>query len=787
MALKDLFDVSKKELKGMRKIVKKIESLSEEFSALTDEELKGKTELFKGRLQNGETLDDILVEAFATVREASKRVLGMYPFHVQLLGGLSLHNGNISEMRTGEGKTLTATMPVYLNALAGKGVHVVTVNEYLSTRDAKDMGELYNWLGLTVGVNKSQVPSYEKREAYASDITYTTNNELGFDYLKDNMISDIKERVQRGLNFAVIDEVDSVLIDEARTPLIISGQAGSSTFKYIKINRLIKTLTEEDYGKDIPSNTVYLTNEGITKLEGLLSLDNLYSAENAEVIHFIDSALKANFTMFKDKDYVVAEDKVKIVDSFTGRVMEGRRFSDGLHQALEAKEDVTIEKETRTIASITFQNLFRLYSKLSGMTGTAKTEEEEFREIYNMQVVPIPTNKPIIRKDNIDLLYPTLRTKYNAVIRDIASSYSKGQPVLVGTGSVEISELLSKLLEEETIPHEVLNAKNHAREADIILNAGQLKSVTIATNMAGRGTDIKLGYGVVDVGGLHVIGTERAESRRIDNQLRGRAGRQGDVGSSQFYLSLEDDLMVRFGGDKIKMILDRFKIAEEDAVIKSKTMMKQVESAQKRVEGNNYDTRKSVLEYDDTMSEQRRIIYEQRNATLEKEDSMDEIVFPMIERSISRLVDSYMVGTKKGQWNVEALIEYVVENDWLDNEKPLPNFVNSDKDVVLNTLTELILDKYKIKRSQAPDAAVVKIEKSTVLQVVDNNWTTHIDAIAQLKEGVQLRGYAQENPKDVYQTEAFDMYNRMLETIEDDVTKILLKTRILTQNQFKSL
>lgn len=787
MALKDLFDVSKKELKGMRKIVKKIESLSEEFSALTDEELKGKTELFKGRLQNGETLDDILVEAFATVREASKRVLGMYPFHVQLLGGLSLHNGNISEMKTGEGKTLTATMPVYLNALSGKGVHVVTVNEYLSTRDAKDMGELYNWLGLTVGVNKSQVPTYEKREAYAADITFTTNNELGFDYLKDNMISDTSERVQRGLNFAVIDEVDSVLIDEARTPLIISGQAGSSTFKYIKINRLIKTLTEEDYGKDIPSNTVYLTNEGITKLENKLSLDNLYSAENAEVIHFIDSALKANFTMFKDKDYVVAEDKVKIVDSFTGRVMEGRRFSDGLHQALEAKEDVTIEKETRTIASITFQNLFRLYSKLSGMTGTAKTEEEEFREIYNMQVVPIPTNKPIIRKDNIDLLYPTLRTKYNAVIRDIASSYSKGQPVLVGTGSVEISELLSKLLEEESIPHEVLNAKNHAREADIILNAGQLKSVTIATNMAGRGTDIKLGYGVVDVGGLHVIGTERAESRRIDNQLRGRAGRQGDVGSSQFYLSLEDDLMVRFGGDKIKMILDRFKIAEEDAVIKSKTMMKQVESAQKRVEGNNYDTRKSVLEYDDTMSEQRRIIYEQRNATLEKEDSMDEIVFPMIERSIARLVDSYMVGTKKGQWNVEALIEYVVENDWLDNEKPLPNFVNADKAFVLNTLTELILDKYKVKRKQAPDAAVVKIEKSTVLQVVDNNWTTHIDAIAQLKEGVQLRGYAQENPKDVYQTEAFDMYNRMLETIEDDVTKILLKTRILTQNHFKSL
>lgn len=787
MALKDLFDVSKKELKGMRKIVKKIESLSEEYSALTDEELKGKTEIFKGRLQNGETLDDILVESFATVREASKRVLGMYPFHVQLLGGLSLHNGNISEMKTGEGKTLTATMPVYLNALSGKGVHVVTVNEYLSTRDAKDMGELYNWLGLTVGVNKSQVPAYEKREAYAADITFTTNNELGFDYLKDNMISDTSERVQRGLNFAVIDEVDSVLIDEARTPLIISGQAGSSTFKYIKINRLIKTLTEEDYGKDIPSNTVYLTNEGITKLESKLSLDNLYSAENAEVIHFVDSALKANFTMFKDKDYVVAEDKVKIVDSFTGRVMEGRRFSDGLHQALEAKEDVTIEKETRTIASITFQNLFRLYSKLSGMTGTAKTEEEEFREIYNMQVVPIPTNKPIIRKDNIDLLYPTLRTKYNAVIRDIASSYSKGQPVLVGTGSVEISELLSKLLIEESIPHEVLNAKNHAREADIILNAGQLKSVTIATNMAGRGTDIKLGYGVVDVGGLHVIGTERAESRRIDNQLRGRAGRQGDVGSSQFYLSLEDDLMVRFGGDKIKMILDRFKIAEEDAVIKSKTMMKQVESAQKRVEGNNYDTRKSVLEYDDTMSEQRRIIYEQRNATLEKEDSMDEIVFPMIERSIARLVDSYMVGTKKGQWNVEALIEYVVENDWLDNEKPLPNFVNADKDVVLNTLTELILDKYKVKRKQAPDAAVVKIEKSTVLQVVDNNWTTHIDAIAQLKEGVQLRGYAQENPKDVYQTEAFDMYNRMLETIEDDVTKILLKTRILTQNHFKSL
>lgn len=1145
MALKDLFDVSKKELKSMGKTVKKIEALADSYTELTDDELKAKTDLFKERLKSGETLDDILVEAFATVREASKRVLGLYPFPVQLLGGISLHNGNISEMKTGEGKsnpidtplptpngwktvgdiklgdylfdrlgnptevigvypqgkkdtyeitlkdgrkikcnsehlwtvynkynrqnpitlttqqmldkgikldrgyrfhlpmaseveyeeqkfkippyimgmflgngcknvnnnfelstsdldvieyiakefdvipfkknkknyswnfhkktnsnvnsclkirdiddkfetllsdtycgnkyipddykissieqrwellqglmdsegnihkesdgkryniqfsttskqlmddfmevvyslglsctgktgktpekdgvkntqyvirinvphevkpkffkiarkkdvaieaskqeprkkdysriaivdikkleeeteqvcftvnneehlflignyivthnTLTSTMPVYLNALTGKGVHVVTVNEYLSTRDAVDMGELYNWLGLTIGSNKSQIPTYEKRDAYAADITYTTNNELGFDYLKDNMITNVNDRVQRGLNFAVIDEVDSVLIDEARTPLIISGQVGSSSFKFIKIDRLIKTLTDEDYGKDIPSNTVYLTSEGITKLESKLGLDNLYSADNAEVIHYIDCALKANFTMFKDKDYVVAEDKVKIVDSFTGRVMEGRRFSDGLHQALEAKEEVPIEKETKTIASITFQNLFRLYSKLSGMTGTAKTEEEEFREIYNMQVIPIPTNKPIKREDNIDLLYPTLATKYKAVVRDITSCYSKGQPVLVGTGSVEISELISKMLEEETIPHEVLNAKNHAREADIILNAGQLKSVTIATNMAGRGTDIKLGAGVKDVGGLHVIGTERAESRRIDNQLRGRAGRQGDIGSSQFYLSLQDDLMVRFGGDKIKMILDRFKIAEEDAVIKSKTMMKQVESAQKRVEGNNYDTRKSVLEYDDTMSEQRRIIYEQRNATLEKEDAMEEIVFPMIERSIVRVVESYLQGTKKNQWNIEALLDFVVENEWLDSEKPIPNLTNMDKDVVIGTLIDLILEKYKSKRSQAPNVSVHKIEQYTVLQVVDNHWTIHIDAIAQLKEGVQLRGYAQENPKDVYQTEAFDMYNTMLESIEDTVTQILLKTRILTQDNFRSL
>lgn len=583
------------------------------MAALTDEQLQAKTAEFKSRYQKGETLDQLLPEAFAVVREAAKRVLGLYPYHVQLMGGIVLHDGNIPEMRTGEGKTLTATMPVYLNALTGEGVHVVTVNEYLATRDSTEMGELYNFLGLTVGLNINSKSSDEKREAYNCDITYSTNNELGFDYLRDNMVVYRHQMVQRPLNYAIVDEVDSILIDEARTPLIISGQAEKSTALYTRADNFVKRLKEEeDYKIDIQSKTISLTEAGIEKAEETFGLDNLYDIENTALTHHLDQALRANYIMLLDIDYVVQDGKVLIVDQFTGRIMDGRRYSDGLHQAIEAKEGVEIEDETKTMATITFQNYFRMYKKLAGMTGTAKTEEEEFREIYNIQVYQIPTNRPVIRDDRPDLLYPTLQSKFHAVVQDIKDRYRKGQPVLVGTVAVETSELLSDMLNQERIPHEVLNAKNHFKEAEIIMNAGQKGAVTIATNMAGRGTDIKLGLGVRELGGLAVIGTERHESRRIDNQLRGRAGRQGDPGMSQFYLSLEDDLMKRFGSERIKAFLDRMKIGDEDAVIQSKMLTKQVESAQKRVEGNNYDTRKNVLQYDDVMREQREVIYKQR-------------------------------------------------------------------------------------------------------------------------------------------------------------------------------
>ncbi len=590
------------------------------MAALTDEQLQAKTAEFKGRYQKGETLDQLLPEAFAVVREAAKRVLGLYPYHVQLMGGIVLHDGNIPEMRTGEGKTLTATMPVYLNALTGEGVHVVTVNEYLATRDSTEMGELYNFLGLTVGLNINSKSSDEKREAYNCDITYSTNNELGFDYLRDNMVVYRHQMVQRPLNYAIVDEVDSILIDEARTPLIISGQAEKSTALYTRADNFVKRLKEEeDYKIDVQSKTISLTEAGIEKAEETFGLDNLYDIENTALTHHLDQALRANYIMLLDIDYVVQDGKVLIVDQFTGRIMDGRRYSDGLHQAIEAKEGVEIEDETKTMATITFQNYFRMYKKLAGMTGTAKTEEEEFREIYNIQVYQIPTNRPVIRDDRPDLLYPTLQSKFHAVVQDIKDRYRKGQPVLVGTVAVETSELLSDMLNQERIPHEVLNAKNHFKEAEIIMNAGQKGAVTIATNMAGRGTDIKLGLGVRELGGLAVIGTERHESRRIDNQLRGRAGRQGDPGMSQFYLSLEDDLMKRFGSERIKAFLDRMKIGDEDAVIQSKMLTKQVESAQKRVEGNNYDTRKNVLQYDDVMREQREVIYKQRQEVIMEE------------------------------------------------------------------------------------------------------------------------------------------------------------------------
>ncbi|HHE2433873.1 TPA: preprotein translocase subunit SecA, partial [Enterococcus faecium] len=582
--IRSLIENDKKELKRLDSIAKKVEAYADQMAALTDEQLQAKTAEFKGRYQKGETLDQLLPEAFAVVREAAKRVLGLYPYHVQLMGGIVLHDGNIPEMRTGEGKTLTATMPVYLNALTGEGVHVVTVNEYLATRDSTEMGELYNFLGLTVGLNINSKSSDEKREAYNCDITYSTNNELGFDYLRDNMVVYRHQMVQRPLNYAIVDEVDSILIDEARTPLIISGQAEKSTALYTRADNFVKRLKEEeDYKIDVQSKTISLTEAGIEKAEETFGLDNLYDIENTALTHHLDQALRANYIMLLDIDYVVQDGKVLIVDQFTGRIMDGRRYSDGLHQAIEAKEGVEIEDETKTMATITFQNYFRMYKKLAGMTGTAKTEEEEFREIYNIQVYQIPTNRPVIRDDRPDLLYPTLQSKFHAVVQDIKDRYRKGQPVLVGTVAVETSELLSDMLNQERIPHEVLNAKNHFKEAEIIMNAGQKGAVTIATNMAGRGTDIKLGLGVRELGGLAVIGTERHESRRIDNQLRGRAGRQGDPGMSQFYLSLEDDLMKRFGSERIKAFLDRMKIGEEDAVIQSKMLTKQVESAQKRV------------------------------------------------------------------------------------------------------------------------------------------------------------------------------------------------------------
>ncbi|MCT7681644.1 MAG: preprotein translocase subunit SecA, partial [Lactobacillus crispatus] len=649
--LKKLYNDDKRELKKFEKIAAKVEAHADEMSKLSDEQLQAKTPEFRDRLKKGESLDDLLPEAFAVAREGAKRVLGLYPFHVQILGGIALHYGNIAEMMTGEGKTLTATMPVYLNALEGKGVHVVTVNEYLSSRDEEEMGQLYKWLGLTVGLNLNSMSPDEKRAAYNCDVTYSTNSELGFDYLRDNMVVYKEQMVQRPLNYAIIDEVDSILIDEARTPLIISGEAEQANSDYIRADRFVKTLTEDksdddadddedhgDYKIDWPTKTISLTRTGIEKACQHFGLKNLYDVENQKLVHHIDQALRANYIMLKDIDYVVQDGEVLIVDSFTGRVMEGRRYSDGLHQAIEAKEGVKIQEESRTQATITYQNFFRMYKKLSGMTGTAKTEEEEFREIYNMQVITIPTNRPIARKDMPDILYPTLDSKFHAVVEEIKKRHANGQPVLVGTVAIESSERLSKMLDKAGIPHAVLNAKNHAKEAQIIMNAGQRGAVTIATNMAGRGTDIKLGPGVKELGGLAVIGTERHESRRIDNQLRGRSGRQGDPGYTRFYLSLEDDLMKRFGGDRVKDFLDRLSDNDDDKVIESRLITRQVESAQKRVEGNNYDTRKQTLQYDDVMRIQREIIYGERMQVIEADKSLKNVLIPMIHRTIDHQV-----------------------------------------------------------------------------------------------------------------------------------------------------
>lgn len=777
--LKKWVESNKREIKRLNKIANKVEARADEMAKLSDEELKAKTPEFKKRYQDGESLDDMLPEAFAVAREAAKRVLGLFPYHVQILGGIVLHEGNIAEMKTGEGKTLTATMPVYLNALSGKGVHVVTVNEYLSERDATEMGELYQWLGLTVGLNVSSKSPEEKREAYNADITYSTNSELGFDYLRDNMVVYKEDMVQRPLNYVIVDEVDSILIDEARTPLIISGQATGSTSLYVRTDRFAKTLKEdEDYEIDLESKTVSLTEEGIQKAEKYFGLTNLFDPDNTALNHHLDNALRANYIMLRDKDYVVQKGEVLIVDQFTGRVMDGRRYSDGLHQAIEAKEHVKIEEETKTMANITYQNFFRMYHKLAGMTGTAKTEEEEFREIYNMQVITIPTNKQVIRDDRPDLLYPTLKSKFNAVADDIERRHKAGQPVLVGTVAVETSEYLSQLLDKRGIPHAVLNAKNHAKEAEIVANAGQKGAVTIATNMAGRGTDIKLGPGVRDLGGLAVIGTERHESRRIDNQLRGRSGRQGDPGLSQFYLSLEDDLMLRFGSEKIKDLLESMKIADDDAVIQSKMITKQVESAQKRVEGNNYDTRKQVLQYDDVMRAQREVIYKQRQQVILEDKSLKPVIMAMIERTVKHIVEVHTQGDRS-EWDLDGLVEYAEANMVKEGTISADDFAGKNPDEIMDYLMDRAKENYHYKEQQLNDPAqMLEFEKVVILRVVDDHWTTHIDEMDQLRQSIGLRGYGQLNPLVEYQSDGYQMFERMVADIEADVTKLFLKAEI---------
>lgn len=753
--LKKLYNADKRELKRFEKIADQVESYADQMAALSDEELQAKTPEFRSRIEKGESLDDLLPEAFAVSREASKRVLGLYPFRVQILGGIALHRGNIAEMMTGEGKTLTATMPVYLNALSGKGVHVVTVNEYLSSRDETEMGQLYRWLGLTVGLNVSTMSPEEKREAYACDVTYSTNSELGFDYLRDNMVVYKEQMVQRPLNYAIIDEVDSILIDEARTPLIISGEAEQANADYVRADRFVKKLVEDksdndadddedhgDYKIDWPTKTISLTRTGIQKACDHFGLKNLYDVENQKLVHHIDQALRANYIMLKDIDYVVQDGEVLIVDSFTGRVMEGRRYSDGLHQAIEAKEGVKIQEESQTQATITYQNYFRMYQKLSGMTGTAKTEEEEFREIYNMEVITIPTNRPVIRQDMPDLLYPTLDSKFKAVVDEIKERHAKGQPILVGTVAIESSERLSHMLDKEHIPHAVLNAKNHAKEAAIIMNAGQRGAVTIATNMAGRGTDIKLGPGVKELGGLAVIGTERHESRRIDNQLRGRSGRQGDPGYTRFYLSLEDDLLKRFGGDRVKDFLDRLSDNDDDKVIESRLITRQVESAQKRVEGNNYDTRKQTLQYDDVMRIQREIIYKERMQVIDEQQSLKSVLMPMIHRTIDHQVDMFTQGDRS-TWRLDSLRDFIVSSlaseEYVDSEIDFKTFT---PDALKQQLYQLVEDNYQEKEAALADPEqMLEFEKVVILRVVDEHWTNHIDAMDQLRQSIGLRGY----------------------------------------------
>ncbi|OEH92211.1 preprotein translocase subunit SecA [Bacillus solimangrovi] len=777
--LKKVFgDGNQRQLGRMQKVVDQVEAYSSEIKQLSDDGLRAKTEEFKERYTNGESLEDFMAEAYAVVREAAERVLSMRPYHVQILGAVSLHEGNISEMKTGEGKTLSATMPAYLNALTGKGVHIITVNEYLASRDKEQMGKLFEFLGLTVGLNLNSLSREEKQEAYGADITYSTNNELGFDYLRDNMVLYKEHMVQRPLHYAIIDEVDSILIDEARTPLIISGSAKKSANLYHQANGFVRTLQKEtDYTYDEKTKGVLLTEEGINKAERGFRIENLFDIKNVQLTHHINQALKAHASMIRDVDYVVQEGEVVIVDQFTGRLMKGRRYSDGLHQAIEAKEGLEIQNESMTLATVTFQNYFRMYEKLSGMTGTAKTEEEEFRNIYNMHVLVIPTNREIARDDRSDLIYKTMEGKFNAVAADIAERHKNGQPVLVGTVNIETSELISRFLKKRGVFHHVLNAKQHGKEAEIIEHAGEQGAVTIATNMAGRGTDIKLGEGVKELGGLAVIGTERHESRRIDNQLRGRSGRQGDPGVSQFYLSMEDELMRRFGSDNMRSMMERLGM-EDDQPIESKLVSRAVESAQKRVEGNNFDARKTLLQYDDVLRQQRDVIYDQRFNVLDNAN-LREVVEGMINSSVARLVSTHTPQDKvEEEWNIDAIVEGVNIN--LLDGQALSKGDLAGK--VPEEMTELIAEHVKAKYDEKEEAygeeQMREFEKVIVLRVVDMKWMDHIDAMDQLRQGIHLRAYGQNDPLREYQMEGFAMFEAMIETIEDEVARYIMKAEI---------
>ncbi|SIS70467.1 preprotein translocase subunit SecA [Salimicrobium salexigens] len=777
-SLKKIFgDGNQREIKRLQKIVDKIEALEPEIEKLTDEELRQKTDEFKKRYEDGETLDDLLNEAYAVVREGAKRVLGMRPFPVQIMGAISMHEGNIAEMKTGEGKTLASTMPAYLNALSGEGVHIVTVNDYLASRDSEDMGELYDFLGLTTGLNANGLSKEEKRAAYNADITYGTNNEYGFDYLRDNMVLYKEQMVQRPLPFAIIDEVDSILIDEARTPLIISGTAKKSADMYNAANAFVRLLKiDEDFTYDEKTKNVQLTEDGIDKAERYFKIENLFDLGNVALIHHINQGLKAQETMHRDADYVVQDGEVVIVDQFTGRLMQGRRYSDGLHQAIEAKEGLPIQNESMTLASITFQNFFRMYDKIAGMTGTAKTEAEEFLSIYNMHVVQIPTNKQIIREDHADLVYKTTDGKFRAVVEEIKERYEKGQPVLVGTVAVETSEIISRYLKKAGVPHNVLNAKNHFREAEIIENAGQKGAITIATNMAGRGTDIKLGEGVVDLGGLAVIGTERHESRRIDNQLRGRSGRQGDPGMSRFYLSTDDELMRRFASDNVRSMMERLGM-DDSQPIESKMISRAVESAQRRVEGNNFDARKTILSFDDVLRQQREVIYKQRYEVLTSEN-LREIVEQMIERTVARTVQAHTADEVDENWEIDAIVNYLRSNLLMEGDISEDDLKGKEPEEMKELIMKKILERYDEKEAELTEEQMREFEKVILLRTVDQKWMDHIDQMDQLRQGIHLRAYGQNDPLQEYQMEGFRMFEEMVQAIDEESSRYVMKAEI---------